>query len=328
MIKTPMDVLQAFPIRKTKKQKQLFRDAVLEYVQMLDYRAVVENGAFGARNLVIGDPENARYLITAHYDTPAAMLVPNLITPTNPVTFVLYQAFLVVLLMLLPVIVSLLLGLAVLFGGAAWLSSVDGAELVAWAMVVWYFGFILLYFLSAAMLYFGPANRNNANDNTSGVVTVLEIARSLPRNLRHKVCFVLFDMEEKGLVGSWSYRRTHKNATDSQLVINLDCVGDGDHLRMFPTPKLKKDKKTLCSLYPVCGYFGKKSLLVNEKGFGYNPSDHKRFPNGLGIVALRKSRFGLYLSRIHTRKDTILDQTNVNILRAALISYISRNAVN
>ena len=30
----------------------------------------------------------------------------------------------------------------------------------------------------------GPANPNNANDNTSGVVTVLEIMRTLPENYR------------------------------------------------------------------------------------------------------------------------------------------------
>ena len=155
-----------------------------------------------------------------------------------------------------------------------------------------------------------------------------EIARTLPENQRHRVCFVLFDLEEKGLWGSFSYRSAHKKATDHQLVINLDCVGDGDHLRIFPTPKLKKDKKQLTSFYRVCGYFGKKSLLVHEKGFGLYPSDQKQFPYGVGIAALKKSKLGLYLDRIHTRKDTVLEYTNVNILRAAIISYISCSAAN
>ena len=174
----------------------------------------------------------------------------------------------------------------------------------------------------------GPANQNNANDNTSGVITLLEIARTLPRKLRKKVCFVLFDLEEAGLIGSSSYRKIHREATDHQLVLNLDCVGDGDHILMIPTKPLKKDKKRLTSLHTVCGYFGKKSLLVKEKGFSVYPSDQRCFPYGVGICALHKGKLGLYLSRIHTRKDTVLDQTNVNILRAALISYISRNAVN
>ena len=45
-------------------------------------------------------------------------------------------------------------------------------------------------------------------------------------------------------------------------------------------------------------------------------------------LSLRKSKFGLYLGRIHTKKDTVLEETNVNILRAALTSFISCDAVN
>jgi len=103
-------------------------------------------------------------------------------------------------------------------------------------------------------------------------------------------------------------------------------VGDGDHIRFFPTKKLKKDRKRLTSLYKACGYFGKKDVLVHEKGFSANPSDQANFPYGVGICALRKRGKTLYLSRIHTPKDTILEETNVNILRAALITFITCGA--
>ena len=186
-------------------------------------------------------------------------------------------------------------------------------------------GYGCLIFL-AWLLLCGPANRHNANDNTSGVVTLLEIARTLPENQRHKVCFVLFDLEEAGLLGSASYRKAHRKATDSQLVLNLDCVGDGDHIRLFPTRRLKKDRKKLTSLYLACGYFGKKDVLVQEKGFSVYPSDQANFPWGVGICALRKGKAGLYLSRIHTRRDTVLEETNVNILRAALTTFLCRDA--
>lgn len=328
MMQNPMEILQNFPIRNSRKQKQLFREAVTAYVKGLGYTVTVEAGLFGSHNLVIGDSEKADYLITAHYDTPAAMLIPNFITPKNPVTFVLYQLFLTAMLILPPFVISLLVGLFVLFAGAACMPAEYGTEIVVWVLMLWYFGFLVLFFLGVAALYFGPANKHNANDNTSGVVTLLEIARSLQEDQRHKVCFVLFDLEEKGLLGSWSYRRNHKQATEHQLVINLDCVGDGDNLLIFPTKKLKIDRKALASFYHICGYWGKKSLLVHEKGFGYCPSDQKRFPYGVGIMALKEGKFGLYLGRIHTRKDTILEQTNVNILRAAIISYISCHAVN
>ena len=123
-----------------------------------------------------------------------------------------------------------------------------------------------------------------------------------------------------------AYRKAHKKASDSQLVLNLDCVGDGDHIRFFPTKKLKKDRKKLTSLYKACGYFGKKDVLVHEKGFSVYPSDQANFPYGVGICALRKKGKTLYLSRIHTSKDTVLEETNVNILRAALITFIACGA--
>ena len=307
MLNMPMDVLCQFPVRKSGKQKQCFRDAVTEYAQKLGYTVSVEKGSFGSRNVIIGDPENAGYLVTAHYDTCAAMPFPNFLMPCNLPVFVLHQTVLWLGILL----VSALLGA---LAGVAW-----GEGFVAPVSSLLVCGMIL-------MMLVGPANKSNANDNTSGIVTLLEIMHTLPENQRHKVCFVLFDLEEAGLIGSASYRKAHKAASDRQLVLNLDCVGDGDHLVMFPTKQLKKNRRRLTSLYRACGYFGKKSLIVHEKGFGIYPSDQMVFPYGVGICALQKSKFGLYVGKIHTAKDTVLDHTNVNFLRAALTSFICCDA--
>lgn len=306
MIQQPMDVLSQHPIRKSKKQKQAFREDVNAYVTTLGYEYRAEKGSFGAQNLVIGDPEKAKVLITAHYDTCAALPFPNLITPCNFLPFLGYQLLLVFVLLAVPVLLGI--GVGFLTG------SVD----------IGYWSGYLFFWVQLIMMFVGPANKTNANDNTSGVVTLLEIARTLPENLRGKTCFVLFDLEEAGLLGSSSYRKAHKKETDCQTVLNLDCVGDGDHIRFFPTKKLKKDKKRLSALYKACGYFGKKDILVREKGFSIYPSDQAAFPYGVGICALRDSKAGLYLGRIHTRRDTILEQTNVNLLRAALTTYIMK----
>jgi len=309
MLKCPMDILTEFPVRKTKVQKEAFRTAVQSYAEKLGYTVTVETGQFGACNLLLGDPENAKFLVTAHYDTCAGMLLPNFITPCNVPLYLLYQLGLI-----------LLIGIAAVAAGVT-AGLLLGSGAVKWTILVVYFGLL-------ALLILGPANKTNANDNTSGVVTLLEIARTMPENQRHKVCFVLFDLEEAGLIGSASYRKKHKKASDQQLVLNLDCVGDGDHMMMFPTKQLRKNRKKLTSLYRACGYFGKKSLLVHEKGASVYPSDQKHFPYGVGICALRKRKKLLYMSRIHTRKDTILEETNVNILRAALTTFICRDEVN
>ena len=108
--------------------------------------------------------------------------------------------------------------------------------------------------------------------------------------------------------------------------MNLDCVGDGDHIMMFPTKALKKNRRKLTSLYRACGYFGKKRIAVHEKGVSIYPSDQMVFPYGVGICALKKSKFGLYVGKIHTPTDTVLEETNINILRAALTTCITCDA--
>ena len=311
MIEKPMDVLSAYPVRKSEKQKQSFREDLRFYLKSIGYEMAEEKGGLGSMNLVMGDPEKAEYLVTAHYDTPARLPIPNLITPCNVVTFILYQILVVGLFVAASVVIGVVAGIAVDSPEAA----KTAALAVYWAMLI--------------LMLIGPANPSNANDNTSGVVSVLEIARSMPESARDKVCFVLFDLEEAGLVGSSSYRKQHKKASENQIVLNLDCVGDGNEIVLFPMKKLKKDADKMRRLRRICGVWGEKSIALREKGFSYYPSDQKHFPCGVGIAAFRRSKWaGLYCSRIHTKKDTILEETNVNILRAAIVSMITCRAVN
>lgn len=309
MLTVPKDILSQFPVRRTRKQKQAFRMSVRSYAESLGYACREEIGSFGCRNLVIGDPESAKFLATAHYDTCAVLPIPNLITPCNVWLFSLWQF--AVLFGMLIVAVTIAVLASIVFGENSMTQWVGPA--VYWGMLLWG--------------YFGLPNMHNANDNTSGVITALEIARTMPDNQRGKVAFILFDLEEMGLIGSASYRKAHGPQVARQLVFNLDCVGDGDNLMLFPTKNLKKNPGKMTELYRACGYFGKKSLLLREKGFAFYPSDQMNFPYGVGICALRKGKLGLYLSRIHTSKDTILDETNINILRAALTSFICCSAV-
>lgn len=306
---TPMDILKSYPVRKSKKQKASFRADVIAWLETLGYCVAVEQGSFRSSNVVIGDPKTARYLVTAHYDTCARLPFPNLITPCNVWTFLLYQFF-VCLMLIIP---SAAVGAA-----AGWLlRSFD----------LGYFLFMILLWASILLMMIGPANPSNVNDNTSGVVTLLEIAKSLPELHRKNVCFVLFDLEEAGLIGSASYRKKHKAEVSGQLVLNLDCVGEGDAICFFPGAKLRQDKRKLQALGRIAGTFGRKTIIIRTKGFSVYPSDQANFPYGVGICALKRGRAGLYLSRIHTPKDTILDETNVNLLRAALTTFITGSAV-
>ena len=305
MIQSPMDVLTAYPVRKGKKKKQAFREDVQAYFKALGYESTIEKGSLGSKNVIIGDPDGAEYLVTAHYDTCARLPFPNLITPCNFWTFMAYQLFVVV-------VMFAFVGIG---GGIVYLLTKDG-------FLGYWTGYMLIWVFLVLMMV-GPANKTNANDNTSGVVTVLEIAKSLPEECLSKVCFVLFDLEEAGLIGSSSYQSKHKKVTQNQIVLNLDCVGDGDEIVLFPTKKLKKDSPKMEKLRNACGKFEAKSVSIRETGFSVYPSDQANFPYGVGIAAMRSTKRGiLYCSRIHTHKDTILEEENVNILRQQLTKIV------
>ena len=300
----PMDVAKCHPIRKSRQQKEAFRRDVTSWLEQLGYEVHTEKGSFGSRNLVIGNPQSSKFLVTAHYDTCARLPFPNLITPCNFWLFLLYQIF-VCAVLLLP---------------AAAIGAVAGWLLHSYDMGCYLFSILL--WVELLLVLIGPANPSNANDNTSGVVTLLALADSLPPENRKDVCFVLFDLEEAGLIGSSSYQSKHKKETARQLVLNLDCVGEGGNLCFFPTAKVKKDKGQLAQLQRLEGTYGSKTLTIQAAGFACYPSDQMNFPRGVGICALRRSKAGLYLSRIHTPRDTLLDETNVNTLCAVLKKLI------
>ena len=311
MLNVPMDILKLYPIRRTKEQKNAFRTDILSLAKEMGYDARVEAAGKKANNIIIGDPKTAKYLVTAHYDTPASIGIPNVLTPCNLLCFILWQFL----------IVGVFVAAAFVSGEVAFLLSKSGKIAFLAAYIV-YFGML-------GLMMYGPANKNNVNDNSSGVITLLEIAKSLQVNQRSKVCFVLFDLEESGMVGSKGYRKAHKDETEHQIILNLDCIGDGDHIIFFPTKKAKKNEQLMKDIHRIGGWFGKKQILLKKDGFYVYPSDQRSFPVGLGIAAFHKAKFvGFYCDKIHTKKDMILEETNVNLLRAALTTLISGDAVN
>ena len=301
MIETPMDVPRDHPVRRSRKQKKNFRAAVRSYAEGLGYQVTEEKGRGNVRNLILGDPDTARFLITAHYDTPAALWGVNLLMPCSAVMFVLSQLFNALILML-P---------AALIGYAAWDVTRDPltAYLTLSAAVIF----------SVLLMFIGPSNRRNANGNTSGVVALLETAASMPQQLRRRVCFVLFDAAVPAMAGSSEHFRLHKFNAKRQTVINLDCVGDGDEIVFFPSEPVRRDVNLMC-MERKCG---PKAVRIHGKRFQGFSSDHVNFPRSVGVMALRRGKLGPWLTRTHTFRDTVLDYTNINILRACLTSYIS-----
>ena len=273
-------VLTAYEVRKTKGQKEAFRAWLCRELEQLGYAPRVESrrALVMNHNVVAGDPEKAKVLFTAHYDTCAVLPFPNFITPRNLFVYLLYQLAIAALFLVLAIVVEVCLLLA--FDPPLWVQLP-----VVYAVLAFCIWWILA----------GKANRHTANDNTSGVVTLLEIAAALPPEDRDGVCFVWFDNEELGLFGSSAFAAAHRRVKADTLVLNFDCVGDGDHLQFFPSKTVKKSAEIMALLETSFPSQGQKTVEI-VRGFGLYPSDQARFCRGAVQLAgrLTEQKDGLH----------------------------------
>jgi len=300
MTELSQTVLESYQIRKTKKQKTAFIELLQKELGKENVR-VEKSGSFGSRNIVLGDPASAKVILTAHYDTQPVLPFPNFLTPKNLPLYLGYNILLV-------------LCFGVLFFFVGFFAGMLNADPLLTTVLSEGLVFVLL-----GLMLFGPANRHTANDNTSGVLTVLEAYQN--EAIRGKAAFVLFDHEEMGLLGSAAYAKAHKKELPGKLVMNFDCVGDGDNLMLI----LSRDAANLAEPLRTAftGEGEKQFLIENAKGTLY-PSDQISFKRSVGVAAFRRHpKIGLYISRIHTKKDTICEEENIRLLLAGVERYLA-----
>ena len=302
------EVDRRFPVRNSKAQKEAFRHYVLEEAEKLGLSASVETQGCTKpseehHNTVIGNPENARVVFTAHYDTPRRSLFPNLLVPMNPVLKYIC-AFLPVLAML-----------AVAIGAAMAVRTLTGLQGFPGRLVT-VSVYIAVYFGLFCLLLRGPANRHNRNDNTSGTAAVLALAERLAGV--SGAAWILFDDEEKGKKGSKAYALYRPEVKTSRLVVNMDCVGNGTRFIACVTEAAMNDP-----LFPALSSalegIGTK---ICPPGKASMNSDQKSFDKSVGICACDYSKIlGWHTGRIHTARDTVASPENIEKLADALAAF-------
>ncbi len=296
MTETTRTIFEKYEIRKTAKQKKLFREFAVEKANELGYSAKVEESVT-AKNIIVGNPETAKVVFTAHYDTCPALPFPNFITPKNVGIYILYNIALC--------IGIFVLAFAVGFGAGSLGYALQIPEAISTSITE------LLYILVLVIMFAGPANKHTANDNTSGVTTLFDIMAAMPEELRHKAAFIFFDNEESGLLGSSAYAKKHKSVKENVPIINFDCVSDGSN---FIFTFGKKANRDLIPLVEEAYKSDSFSVEALTRSFIY-PSDQINFHNGVGVAALKKSKRGiLYMNRIHTKRDTVYTEENIEFL--------------
>lgn len=291
---TPLSrsILDNYQVRKSNRQKTAFIDLLKEYFPEM---TIQEGGFPKCRNLIIGDIEQAKFVLSAHYDTCARLPFPNFITPKNPLLSILYSVLLVIPMFFAVFLVNLLLNCVT-----------DHYWVHYWLSLLTYFALMLL-------LIAGPANKHTANDNTSGVITLCELLGVLTEEERAKAAFVFFDHEETGLIGSSLFRSKYKKLMQDKLLINFDCVSDGDHILVSANKTARKEYADM--LKEAFKPSDNKSILFTKAERTYYPSDQMGFKKAVAVAALKRKRFiGYYMDRIHTNKDTRMDKENIKLI--------------
>ncbi len=312
MTETTKTVFEKYQVRLRKKQKSDFRSYVIDTAEGLGYDAKEDEKYYGATNIIVGNPETAKVIYTAHYDTAPVLPFPNFITPKRLSIYILYNIGLV--LAMFAVVFGVTFGLTYALSLVLDNFSFEPATLdLVYEFVELGILIGILILISA-----GPANKHTANDNTSGVTTLLDLMAAMPQELREKAAFIFFDCEEMGLIGSSGYAGKHKDIKKNSLVINFDCVSDGDN---FIFAVNKKANKEILPILQEAYKSDRFSVEVLDKGVFY-PSDQKCFKNGVGVAALKKSKGGiLYMNRIHTKHDTVYCEENIEYLVNASVKF-------
>ncbi len=300
-------LLTVHPVRKTAAQKAEFRQWLLRELKRAGWKAGEETyGKFnGSVNVVAGDPGRATVFLCAHYDTGSRMLVPNFVSPTNVMAHVCYH-----------------LAAALALVAAAFLLS------LAFSFPLNQPGLMLPLFLILAVgglwvSAYGPANKNNANGNSSGVLALLAAAREADFDKR--VCLVFLDNNERTLLGASAFKKKHAEQASKRLFINLDCVGDGENLLLIPSKYSRWDGGLIKALEEAFQEGEEMRPRVLTKGLQYYPSDGRKFKFHVDLCACRYlAGLGYYIPHLRTRKDTVLEEENAAYIARSIARFLPR----
>ncbi len=285
-------ILEKYQVRKTYRQKTEFIELLKN--EFKDKQITVESqGRFiRSRNIVVGDIEKAKFVAGAHYDTQPVMPFPNFLSPKNYLRYIIFSLFVFVF-------------FAVVFTAM----NIAIIRLIPTDFIKAILPFLNV-FLVISIIFFGPANKHTANDNTSGIITLLEAINS---EGCEDIAFVFFDLEETGLWGSRRFSKLHQDVMKNKLLINFDCVSDGDHIMLVLNKKARAEwgEKTETA-FTDCD---DKQVFITKAENTVYPSDQANFKCSIGVAAFKKSKFiGYYMNRIHTPKDTVFDERNIYFL--------------
>ncbi len=141
-----------------------------------------------------------------------------------------------------------------------------------------------------------------ADDNASGVATLIEVARQVAARhymFRRSVIFAFFGAEELGMVGSWYFlNRSFKEVDDIVAMINLDMVGRSGRDNKLQVYTADANVE----LMEIMDVLSGRALSISPtySPVDYFPSDHRLFyEKGIPVA--------LFTSGVHRDYHTVRD---------------------
>ena len=294
-----------YPIRRSPLEKEAFRNYVFNEADRSNRPVHIETTK-KHNNIVIGNVAAAKVVFTAHYDTPASSLIPNVMLPKNKWLRISSHFALPTVLSVLSYIIGYLL--------ANYIANVLFVKIFLW-IFIWAGVFGIAFFLMTSCF----KNKHNKNDNTAGVATVLSLAQTCNSN---DVAFVLFDNEEKGLLGAKAFEALHNEILADKLVINFDCVGVGNNV-LFVVKEGAKRHKLYRNLVESVKADGDYIVMFYPFGEAVSNSDYKVFDCGIGVITCKKKNGIFYTTKIHTNKDSEAHAENIDFLVTNMVRFVN-----
>lgn len=295
-------IVALYMMRNSKTEKEEFLKYIIPQLNRIGYDTRIQATQSSGKsnyNLIAGDLENAHIIFTAHYDTPRQNIFYNRVYPTS-----VFKTWLV---RLLPVLILLVLTAFIIINNSL-------------------FSGLATLLIGALLIGAGTAslkNKNNYNDNTSGVVCIYDIAARISPVYKDKAAFVFFDNEENGFKGSKAFAEEFGELCKKKLIINLDCLGSGDDIA-FCYSDTTHDKAAEIAGFYKNSHDNKRVGIIKLKPHTF-VSDFKSFENWINVSVFHRTDFGnLYLNNIHSADDIVIDEENLDIIGDIMFELVSQ----
>ncbi|HHX67087.1 MAG: M28 family peptidase [Miniphocaeibacter sp.] len=303
------ELMEKFQVRKNYEDKSKFINWLQQIIKAMDYDFKIDKYSSKGRNLIVGDVNNAEVILTAHYDTQVNYFLP-MFMGMNWLGFIIGQLYILFIILLPAILIDL-------FFKNIFNLNIPNIFIV------------LIVVLTFIYTQTGLANKNTLNDNTSGVATLINIMENLDDVYKNKVCFVFFDQEELGLIGSSKFQKRYGKFIKNKPLINFDCVANGDNLFFIGKKDFRNSifNNTLTSSVEKImenNIYGKKYVIGPANRYIY-PSDQLIYNNSLAVAALKKAPvIGYYLNGIHNSRDKIFMKENIDLITEIIIDFIKK----